>query len=436
MRYQAIVMAVAIAGLAACGGGSTSPTSSLAPATVTPAMLSTLARERDPRVPDADIATAVADNTTFALKALKQLDEAGNQNTVFSPYSITQAVAMLGLGANGNTLGGIRQALSLSLSPTQLAPALNAIDLRLAAETSGAATNGAGSSPSLSIVNDVWTQDGFAILPRYLDALALNFGAGVRPLDFVGAADDARKTINSYIARQTNNRIPDLMPAGSISADTRLVLTNAVWFKAKWQSPFPSANSQTRPFIGYTAGVSAVPFMSQRTTLEYAQSGDYQAVSLPYSGGALSMLIIMPPPGTFNTFLSGLTAAKLDEIARNLSAQPVALSLPKFRVDTSARLGPALKALGMIDAFSPANADLSGIDGRRDLFVSAAEHKAYLSVDEDGTEAAAATGLGVSTTAIAVPTPAVPFNVDHPFLFMLQERNTGLVLFLGKVVSL
>ncbi len=343
---------------------------------------------------------------------------------------------MIALGAKGNTLSGIQQALSFASPPARLAPALNAIDLQLETKTSGASTNGLGPSPSLSIVNDVWMQSGFGILPSFLDTIAVNFGGGTQLLDFIGAPENARTSINSYIGQQTNSRITDLMPQGSITSDTRLVLTNAVWFKANWQSPFPLQNSRSLPFTGCTGSTSTVPFLSQQSPFGYAQSGDYQAVDLPYVGGDISMLIVMPTPGTFDTFLSELTAAKLGEVVNKLSRQTVALSLPKFKFDTSAGLIPSLQALGMVDAFNPATADFSGIDGQRDLFISAAEHKAYINADENGTEAAAATGIGISITSAPVPSQIVPFVVDHSFLFMLRDRATGLVLFIGKVVSL
>jgi serpin B len=436
LKYRAVVIALAVAGLSACGGGSSTSVSSSTSAPVATVAQSPLARNVNPQMPDTDITSAVAGNTTFAINALRQFDQTGGENTVFSPYSITQAMAMMAVGAKGNTLSEIQQALSFSLPVVQLPPALNAIDLQLAAKTSDASTNGLGLSPSLSVVNDVWAQSGFTILPSFLDTIAVNFGGGVRLLDFVGAPGDSRDSINSYIAQHTNDRITDLMPSSSITFDTRLVLTNAVWFKANWQFPFHLSNTRSLPFAGYSASPSTVPFMFQQSMLQYAQSGDYQAVDLPYVGGKISMLVVMPTPGTFDTFLSGLTSAKLGEIANNLSDQTVALSLPKFKLNTSPKLVSALQALGMRDAFDAGNADFSGIDGRRDLFINAVEHKAYISVEESGTEAAAATGIGVQITSIIVPIKVVPFIVDHSFLFILRDRETGLVLFMGKVVSL
>lgn len=426
--------------LSACGGGSstssppsTPPTSSnqTPPSSIA---ASSLTRNVAPQATAADIASAVTGNTTFAINALRQFDPTGGTNIVFSPYSITQAMAMMAAGAKGNTLSGIQQALSFSLPPSQLNPALNAVDLQLAAKTTTAAADGAAQYPSLNIVNDVWAQNGFSILPSYLDTMAVNFGGNVRLLDFVGVPENSRNSINSYIAQQTNNRIQDLIIKGAISSDTRLVLTNAIWFKGAWQSKF-SPSTGNLPFTGYAGGQSAVPFMQQKSSFQYAQTNDYQAVDLPYVGGNLSMLVVMPTAGTFNKFLSDLTADKLGEIARNLSPQRVDLSMPKFKLDAVPPLNSTLPKLGMIDAFDTSKADFSGIDGKQDLHIDTVVHKAFIAVDENGTEAAAATGITVSTLSATAP-PQVSFLVDHPFLFILRDRSTGLILFMGKVVSL
>jgi len=393
-----------------------------------------IARDNNPQVSDADFAAAVEGNTDFAFKAFPLLDPGNGTNTVFSPYSITQAFALAAAGANGSTLSGIAEALSFTLPQDRLNPAFNKLDLLLAAETSGAVQGNAVQLPQLNIVNALWAQEGFSILPAYLDTIQLNYGAGLHMLDFSNATEESRMAINSWIEEQTNSRIQDMLPKGSISSNTRAVLTNAIWFKANWASQFSAANTFDRPFNGHDGLSSNVPFMHQTLTLPYAQSAGCQAFDVPYEDGKLSMLVLMPAAGTFDTFLSTLTPAKLKDITNVLANRRIALALPKFTFNTGPDLGSALKTLGMTDAFDPYKADFSGIDGRRDLSIDAVVHKAFISVSEEGTEAAAATGIIVIATSF--PGPSLPLTVDHPFIFLIRDRQTGLILFMGKVVSL
>jgi serine protease inhibitor len=395
---------------------------------------SNLVRDTNPQASDADLAAVAAGNTDFALKAFGQIGADADTNTVFSPYSITLAVALATAGARGTTLTGMEQALSFPLPQDRLHPAFNKLDLLLATKTTGTVHSDGSQSPRLNIVNAVWGQQDFPILPAYLDTLAVNYGAGLRIVDFIHAPEDSRSTINSWVADQTNNRITDLIPQGSLKTDTRIILTNAIWFKADWASPFPAGRTANQPFFNRSGSASAVPFMHHTTTLPYAQSNGCQAIDIPYVDGNLSMLVLMPDPGTFNTFLSTLTPTKLDAVTGQLTNTFVDLSLPKFTFTTAADLNAILSSLGMIDAFDPAKADFSGIDGNRDLFVSSVVHQAFISVDEKGTEAAAATAILFGTTS--VPPPPLILTIDHPFLFLVRDRQTGLVLFMGKVVTL
>ena len=396
---------------------------------------SSLARDINPQVSDADLAAVVGGNTDFALKAFGQIGTGADTNTVFSPYSITLAVALAAAGARGTTLGGMEQALSFPLPQERLNPAFNKLDLLLATKATGTVHSDGSLSPRLNIVNAVWGQQDFPILPAYLDTIAVNYGAGLRLVDFIHAPEDSRITINSWVADQTNDRIIDLIPQGAIDDLTRVVLTNTIWFKADWALPFRAESTSNRPFFNNNGSTSTVPFMHQMMTLSYAQSNGCQAVDIPYVDGNLSMLVLMPDPGTFDTFLSTLTPTKLDDITSQLTNTFIDLSLPKFTFSTAADLKTILSSLGMGDAFDPNSADFSGIDGLRDLSVSNVLHQAFISVDEKGTEAAAATAVIIGITA-SVPPPALLLTIDHPFLFFVRDRQTGLVLFMGKVVSL
>ncbi len=396
--------------------------------------LSSLARDTNPQVSDADLAAVVGGNTDFALKAFGQIGTGADTNTVFSPYSITLAVALAAAGARGTTLSGMEQALTFPLPQERLNPAFNKLDLLLATKTTGTVHSDGSVSPRLNIVNAVWGQQDFPILPAYLDTVAVNYGAGLRLVDFINAPEDSRITINSWVENQTNERIVNLIPDGAITPDTRIVLTNAIWFKADWASPFRAESTSNRPFFNSNGSSSTVPLMHQTMVFPYAQSNGCQAVDLPYVDGNLSMLVLMPDAGTFDSFLSTLTPTRLDDITSQLTNTYIDLSLPKFTFNTAAGLKTILSSLGMIDAFDPNNADFSGIDGLRDLSISSVVHQAFIGVDEKGTEAAAATAIIIGVTA--APPPALVVTIDHPFLFLVRDRQTGLILFMGKVVSL
>jgi serine protease inhibitor len=396
---------------------------------------SSLSRDTNPQVPDADFAAVVAGNTDFALTVFPLLDPSGSSNIVFSPYSITQAFALLAPGANGNTLSGIEQALSFLLPQDRLNAAFNKLDLLLTSEGTGAITAAGEQLPILRNANAIWGQVGLSIQPSYLDTLAVNYGAGLYLVDFINATEDARGTINSWVENQTNNRIQNLIPEGGVTDLTRIVLTNAVWFKASWASQFSAASTANQSFFNQDGSTSTVPFMHQMFMVSYALADGCQAVDIPYAGNNFSMLVIMPDPGTFDAFLSSLTPTVLGDITNHLSTQEVALSLPKFTFTEIADLGSILQSLGMTDAFNANTADFSGIDGNHDLFIHNVFHQAFISVDEFGTEAAAATAIAVGPGA-EPPPPSLTFTIDHPYIFIIREIQTGSILFLGKVVSL
>jgi serine protease inhibitor len=394
---------------------------------------SSLIRDANPQTSDADLAAVVAGSSDFALKVFPLIDPSGSNNVVFSPYSITQAFALTAPGAKGSTLSGIEQAMSF-LPQDRLNPALNKLDLLLTSEASGTVTATGDQYPILRNANALWGQKGFTILSEYLDTLAVNYGAGMHVVDFVNQTEDARNAINSWVEDRTNNRIQDLIPQGGVTPNTRVVLTNAVWFKANWASQFSEAATTNGPFTNHDESSSATPFMHHLLGAFYANADACQAVDIPYYGDKLSMLVIMPDAGTFDSFLSSLTPTVLSDITNNLEAKEINLALPKFTFSRDVGMGSLLRSLGMTDAFDPIVADFSGIDGGRDLSISDVFHKAFISVDEHGTEAAAATAVVIGGTSI--PVADVSLTIDHPFVFFIRERQTGLILFLGKVVSL
>ena len=312
--------------------------------------------------------------------------------------------------------------------------ALNKLDLLITSEGTGSLALNGDQLPMLRNANAIWGQVGFSILPAYLDTLAVNYGAGIYLVDFINATEDARNTINAWVEGQTNNRIQNLIPPKGVTPTTRIVLTNAIWFKANWASQFSEASTTNQSFFNQDSSTSSVSFMRQTFMVPYAQADGCQAVDIPYAGNNFSMLVIMPDPGTFDAFLSSLTPTILGDITNHLSAQEIDLSLPKFTFTYVTNMVPILSSFGMTDAFNPPTADFSGIDGDHDLFISGVFHQTFISVDESGTEAAAATGIGISPT-IAPPQP-LTLTIDHPYIFFIRERQTGLILFIGKVLSL
>jgi serpin B len=395
---------------------------------------STLARDTSPQVTNADLAAVAVGTTEFAMKVFPLLDTNPGRNAFFSPYSISQAFALLAPGARGATLAQIEQTMSFPLPQDRFNPAYNKLNLDLAGKTTGTVLQNGLQTPKLNNANAVWGQQGFLILSAYLDTLAVNYGAGLNLVDFVGATETARQTINKWVEDRTNNRIQNLIPPNGVSSDTRLVLTNAVWFKANWASQFPLTGTASGSFINRDGSSSSVQFMRQVLSVPYAQTAGCQAVDIPYAGGDLSMLVIMPTPGSFDTFLSTLSPTVLGDITSHLAQAGMDFSMPKFTFTSESPMGTILQSLGMTDAFAPGRADFSGIDGNRDLFVAAVFHKAFIGVDEDGTEAAAATAIIAGITA--APSANQTVKIDHPFIFLIRDRQTGLILFMGKVVNL
>jgi serpin B len=283
------------------------------------------------------------------------------------------------------------------------------------------------------VVNAIWGQKGYPFLDAYLDTLAVNYGAGLRVLDFQAAPDQSRVVINDWVAEQTEDRIKDLIPQGAIDKLTRLVLTNAVYFNAAWASQFEEAATSDGVFHRPGGSDVTVPMMHQSGYFQYAEYDDYAAIELPYDGLELSMLILVPSEGSLGSFEQRLTSALAQESIAGLVGQPVVLSMPRFKVESSFGLNDALSSLGMTAAFDQSAADFSGMDGARDLYITDVVHKAFVDVDESGTEAAAATAVIVGATS--APAQPVQLTIDRPFVFAIRDIPTGTILFLGRVTD-
>jgi len=386
-------------------------------------------RETAPEVSAPDLTTLVEGNSAFAFDLYQQLkDEEGN--LFYSPYSISLALAMTYGGARSETEAQMANALRFSLPQSRLHPAFNALALELDSRGEGAQGKD-DEGFRLNIINAIWGQQDYEFLTEFLDLLAVNYGAGLRVLDFIGATEESRVTINDWVADQTEGRIEDLIPQGLINAMTRLVLTNAIYFNAAWEYPFDEDITQDGVFHLLDGSQVTVPMMSQKESFGYAEGDGYQAVELPYDGDELSMVILLPTSGQFESFEEALDAAQVDGIIGSLERWQVDLTMPKFEFDSSFSLLEALSAMGMPIAFS-GSADFSGMTGNRELYIADVVHKAFVSVDEEGTEAAAATAVVMELTAMP---DVVEVTIDRPFIFLIRDIETGTILFVGRTLD-
>jgi len=367
-------------------------------------------------------------NNTFSLAMYHQLRTQPG-NVFFSPFSIRTALAMALAGARGVTATQMADVLRFSNSAPTLPVSLRAIIQRL---------NTAGRAPyELAVANSLWAQDGVQLQAEYLDLVAAQHVGEVKLVDFVGGGDEARTTVNQWVKKKTQGRIPELIPCDGLGADTRLVLANAVYFRGRWVLPFRREFTQDRAFHRPRGGSVPAPLMDQRGWVGYFEAADFQAVELDYEGGDLSMLVILPKQTKGLPDLEKRLSARLiDDSVRGLTSRPVALTLPRFKLTWgTVDLREHLSTLGMPNPFDRFQADFSGINGYRPpheeaLLLSGIYHKAFVEVNEDGTEATAAT-TGDPRLSSSGNTPV--FCADHPFLFAIRGRSSGALLFLGRI---
>jgi len=377
-----------------------------------------------------DLAALVEGNNAFAFDLYSALK--GEQGNLFySPYSISQALAMTYAGARDTTEKEMAGTLHFTLPQHSLHPAFNSLDQQLKARGQGAKGKD-GKGFRLNIVNAIWGQVGYSFLADYLDLLAQNYGAGLRTLDFRTAPESSRQIINKWVGDQTEQRIKDLIPVGAIEPFTRLVLTNAIYFNAAWANNFEKSMTQPAPFHLLEGQTVDVPMMRQTERLGYAAGDGYQAVSLPYDGRELEMVVLLPDAGMFAEFEKSLDADKAGSIIKAIVPRQVALSMPRFKFESEFSLGKLLSSMGMPTAFS-SQADFSGMTGNLELSISEVIHKAFVGVDEAGTEAAAATAVIMRATAM--PTTPLEVTVDRPFIFLIRDIQTGSLIFVGRVIN-
>ncbi len=386
---------------------------------------SELERDVAPDVTTAQTQALIDGATGFAVDAYHELSKEEG-NVFYSPLSISTALGMTYGGARNETESQMAAALHYDLPQIDLHRAFNWLDLELGSRGQSA---DADKAFRLSIANATFGQKGHEFLPSYIDLLGLNYGAGMSLLYFVADAEGSRKSINDWVGQVTEDKIPDLLPEGSITSGTRLVLTNAVYFKAAWKSPF-SENATASGTFHAPGGDVSVPMMSGEVeSLGYTAGAGYQAVSLPYHGDELDMVLIMPDEGNFEAFESSLDAPTLSGIFNDLGPSAYgAVVMPKFEFRFKSDLVEMFKTLGMTAPFEDGNADFSGMDGQKGLVITSIVHEAFVNVNEAGTEAAAATAVVVGETSA----PQV-LAIDRPFLFLIRDVETGAIVFLGRM---
>jgi len=431
-RFFCLAITLALVALCILSAGCTGTgpaNNDTAPAALTPIAGNTTGNTSVPA--ESSLAVA-AGNNRFAADLSTQLDKDpanAGKNIFFSPYSISSALAIVDEGAQGKTAGEIRAVFSFPENVTVQREGFSGIDAGL---------NAQDSRYSLSTANALWAEKTYPFLPAYTDTAERYYGANTTNLDFVGQPEASRSTINQWVEQKTNDKIQDLLPPGSIDSSTRLVITNAIYFKGTWVREFDKNNTAPADFSVTPTKTVQVPMM-QRTDRNaiypYAETSSVQLLEMPYahgSGNELAMVVILPKDNNLTAAAELLDPQVRAAVENTTVSRQVKVYIPRFTLETEYDLTGTLATMGMPTAFS-GNADFSGMDGSGNLSISSVVHKAYIDVNEEGTEAAAATGVVMVESAIGGPTPV--FDANHPFLFLIEDKETGTVLFAGRVVN-
>lgn len=390
------------------------------------------ARIISPAVTEQEIEGLVNGSSDFSADLYRKISGDIDQNFVFSPFSISLGFSMVYAGAQGGTEAQLMEVFHY-LAQEEHHQLLNALDQQLSSlsKVNQAAEN-EGAPFQLVIANAVWGQQGMPFKESYLNVLAQQYGAGLQAVDFTQQPGQVTNIINSWIANQTEGRIENLLSSEAISSKTRLVLTNAIYFKGSWATPFNASETELGTFTLNDGRTVQVPMMRRdplRTT--YIENADFQAIQLPYVGDDVYMLIILPHEGKFESVEQQLSSDFFVDTVRFMTVHDIALSMPRFAIETNLPLAAYLKEMGVVDAFNETKANFSGIFDQSNLFVSDAFHQSIILVDEQGTEATAATVAAMTLNALE----RTEMMIDRPFVFAIIDRETDTVLFLGRVVN-
>jgi serpin B len=371
---------------------------------------------------EVDLVKFSENNTSFAIDLYHQLrNEDGN--IFFSPYSISVALAMTYAGARGETESQIARVLHFDMPQENLHAAFSALQEKLVeAESAGGV--------QLKIANSLWPHVDYPFLKTYLDLVLKYYGVGITALDYINDTEGARQKINNWVEQKTERKIRELIGKGILNDLTRLVLTNAIYFKGNWSAQFDARATKEENFWP-PHGPVEVPMMTRKGNYRYKETKDLQILELPYVGDRLSMLVLLPrEKDGLPNLESRLTSDFLAEAKNKFWEHEVIVHLPKFKVETGFNLNEALISLGISEAFDMDKANFAGMDGKENwLYIDLVIHKAFVEINEEGTEAAAATAVVMQSLGSSKP---VEFRADHPFLFLIRERETGSILFIGR----
>ena len=412
------------------GASASSPTASSAVTTPTASV-----KPDAPAPTSEEIAAAkrfATSNNAFGFDVYNEIRNTPG-NLAMSPTSLSVALAMTWVGAKGDTWTEMRKVLHFESSPA---------DVMRDATLSTQLLENPSRGLKISFANRLFGEKTYTFEKSYLDSTDKTFGAGLEAVDFLKDAEKSRETINAWVEKKTEKRITDLIPSGSLNQDTRLVLVNAIYFLADWQHPFDKARTQPDDFIVSSSNKVRAQMMHHEASYNFAEVDGAKLLELPYQGGEMSMLVALPNEADGIAKLEKvLSADKLAEWSKAMKSERVKVSLPKFEVNPSkaTKLDDALKKLGMKLAFDRKGADFTGMakppSPGEQLVVSHVFHKAFVKVDEKGTEAAAASAVSMSAKGAAPPAAAKELKVDHPFVYLIRDNKTGLVLFMGRVAD-
>lgn len=431
IKHSDLALLLAVASLTACS----TPAADDKPQIET--VRSSLARDTAPALSPTELDTLATDQADFAVdlyRAVASSPDYTDKDVFLSPHSVSAALVMTYAGARTQTKAEMKKALHLGLADDRLHRGFNHLDLALASRGQGA-TAADGKAFRLRIANAIWGQKNYTFETPFLDTLAVNYGAGLNVVDFKTAAEPARLLINGWVEEKTENRIKNLIPEGVLNDLTRMVLVNAVYFNAAWGKKFDKSSTGLAPFAKLDGSETQVSMMNAELTAAHTKDAAFEAIELPYDGGEVSMLVIAPTKGSFAAFESSLTGGRVLDVLAGLRTKPVQLSFPKAKLDAAFSLRKPLESLGMKAAFLD-DADFSGIATSEPLQISAVLHQTFLAIDENGTEAAAATAAAVGgRTSAPEPVEVVKMSVDRPYVIAIVDRQTKALLFLGRILQ-
>lgn len=360
-------------------------------------------------------------NSDFAVKLYHQIRK-GKGNLLISPYSITSAIAMTYAGANGNTAKEMADVLSIS---SIVDPHEQYKKLRTALEKR--------ESVKLHVANSLWPQKEYSFLKEYIRFTKEKYGVDITPVDYKKKTEKARTLINSWVSEKTMEKIPELIPSGTLNSLTKMVLVNAIYFKGDWKTPFKKQTTTTETFFKADGSSVKTKLMFKSEKFLYKEELGLQVIEMPYTDDNISMVVLLPNKKSGIVDLeNALTLENLKKWISDLSLQKVNLHFPKFTLESGFLLGKKLAEMGMASAFNPNQADFSKMDGKKNnLFIGDVIHKTFIAVDEQGTEAAGATAVVMRAYA-SRPEPTPDFRADHPFIYLIMDRSTNTVLFMGR----